>query len=787
MIAVAVVFLVRPARRRPVPPRIVIGGRVLTDEGLAGTVDRLDGAFALVRTDDGHQAWVRSDRLMEGATEASTIELAGDPAAQPAPSPAHLGDAGSGFARFAEGVWNARHTVAWGWVVVVLACLPLAATAQKSFTDGGFLYEDGEAVRALDEIADEFQMPISQQTMLVAGPIDRARARVAELTPAVMRVDHVAAIGTPRPSTDGRLVAVDVYLDGPDGTTMTAFEPLRHHFQEAFPERPVQVAGTPATYIDTTEQTARDLKRAEMIGIPLALLVLLVVFGTVISAVVPLLVGVASVVVTLAILHLLSLPLGLSLFVLNIATMLGFGLGIDYSLLGVTRFRDELDRGVTVREAVITTIVASGRAATISGVAVLAGVAALAAIPLPIMFAIAIGGVVVVAVSVIASITLLPAMLALLGHRVERLAVRRRRPPGEVTTSRWYRVTHLVMRHPGMAAVLGVAILLALASPIRGAHLDVPHDEVLPPNAPSMVAKRLLESRFAERVEMPAVVIADTADPAKLDALRTRLLTVDHLRRTEVLKVDEARDRTMIYAWGDASMALGGPVARDVALELRALDTPVDIVVTGQGAGEAEFLQIVRERMPHTLLLMFVSTFLILTIAFRSFTLPLKAIVLDTLSILASLGVIVAVFQDGVGMQLLGGDALGYTESTIPIILFCLLFGLSMDYEVFMLAKVTELYQEGHDSQEATARGVASTAPLVTGAALILIVIGIAFATTQLVLVKQIGFGMAVALFLDATIVRVLLLPATMKLLGPANWWLPRRLQRRIPRLEWAH
>ncbi|MCW2923396.1 MAG: putative rane protein mmpL3, partial [Thermoleophilia bacterium] len=199
------------------------------------------------------------------------------------------------------------------------------------------------------------------------------------------------------------------------------------------------------------------------------------------------------------------------------------------------------------------------------------------------------------------------------------------------------------------------------------------------------------------------------------------------------------------------------------------------------------YLEVIKHSMPKTLALMFVSTLIVLAIAFRSLTLPFKAIILDTLSITASLGMVVAVFQNGLGIELLGSEPLGYTESTIPIILFCLLFGLSMDYEVFMLAKVTELYQAGHDDREATARGVASTAPLVTGAAMILIVIGIAFATTQLVLVKQIGFGMAVALALDATIVRVLLLPATMRWLGPANWWMPASLQRRVPRVEWAH
>ena len=477
----------------------------------------------------------------------------------------------------------------------------------------------------------------------------------------------------------------------------------------------------------------------------------------------------------------------LSIYVMNIASMLGLGLGIDYSLLGVSRFREELAAGRTVQEATVTMVATSGRAAAISGVAVIAGMGALAAIPLPVMFAIALAGIVVVAVTVLASLTLLPAVLAILGHRVERWKVRRVQPGVNETDTRWYRLAHMVMRRPGLSIFGGIALLLFLASPTLGSHIDVPHDEVLPRDAPSQVARVVLREQFGEKVESPVIVVLDTAKQAEIDAARAQLLGVDHIRRTEVMKVDERRGRTLVNAYGDHTLANGGAGARQAARDVNALDLPGNSMVSGQGAGEIEFLQVIKDGMPKTLVLMFASTLLILTFAFRSLTLPLKAIVLDTLSILASLGCVIAVFQNGVGIELLGAEPLGYTEATIPIILFCLLFGLSMDYEVFMLAKVTELYQAGHDDREATARGVAATAPLVTGAALILIVIGLAFAMTELVLVKQIGFGMAVALALDATIVRVLLLPATMRWLGPANWWLPTSLQKRVPRVEWAH
>ena len=793
MAAVAVVFLLRPPRARPVPARVIPGDVVSTEDGLRGTIVRLDSSFALVDAGSGRLVWARcADLMIVDAASGIPAAVPGDvhvglPGA-PAPSPAALPDAGGGLVRFAEGVWTARKTITWGWIVMVLACLPLAGTAEKSFTQGGFLLKDGEAIRVIEEIRDEFRMPVGQQVVMVPGPLDKATAKLEKVTPELYRVPHVLSVSEPRASKDGRLVAITIYFDDTDDIAINGYDEMLATLESAgYDREDFQVAGTMAVFADTTALSKRDLAKAEMIGTPLALIVLLFVFGTVVAASIPLLVGLTSVVVTLALLHVLSIPLGLSIFVMNIASMLGFGLGIDYSLLGVSRFREELAAGRSVREATITTVATSGRAAAISGVAVIAGIGALAAMPLPIMFAIALGGVVVVAVTVLASLTLLPAVLGLIGHNVEKWTVRRVQVDGDPTSSRWYRLAHGVMKRPGISIFGGVAILLVLASPTLGARLDVPHDDILPPDSLSMVAKRQLEAKFEERVESPVIMIVDSAKPEVVDEVESKLLAVDHLRRTEVVKVDKERGRTLINAYGDRSLANGGAVSRQVAREVQGTDFPVGVLISGQGAGEIEFLEAIKSSMPHTLILMFVSTLLVLSVAFRSLTLPLKAIILDTLSILASLGVVIAVFQNGVGIDLLGTEPIGYTEATIPIILFCLLFGLSMDYEVFMLAKVTELYQAGYDDREATARGVAATAPLVTGAALILIVIGVAFTTTELVLIKQIGFGMAVALALDATIVRVLLLPATMRWLGPANWWMPAALQRRVPRVEWAH
>ena len=795
--AVVAVLLIRPARSGPVPARVCPGDAVATDEGINGIVERLDGTFALVRTTLGQRFWADAARLMRGpptTDTTGTVDAAGHDAVTGLglgphhPSPADLPATHGALSRLAAGVYEARRTIVFGWILIILCCLPLSATAEKSFSAGGFL-PPGDAMDVQADMQQDFNLPITTETVMVPGPLDTAQARLTKATSDLYQVDHMLAVSPPRASKDGKLVAFDVGFDAPDDISQNSFLPVNDALVAAgFARSSIEVAGTPAFWHDTSTLTKEDLAKAEAIGIPGAALVLLLVFGTLTAALLPLLVGTASVIVTLALLHILSLPLDLSIFVMNIASMLGFGLGIDYSLLGVSRFREELDAGRSVRDATMITVTSAGRAAAISGVAVLLGLSALAVIPLGVMMSLAVGGVVVVSVTVLASLTLLPAALGMLGHRIERFPVRRKRPEGaSAGTGRWYALAHFVMRHPALAIALALVILLALASPARNIELGVPHTEVLPRNAPSSVAERKLKSRFGTVVESPHVVLLESDTKADVDATLAKVRAVSNVESARVVARDASSHRSVILVSAREGRQ-GGPKARALARRLQKLDLPAPARIGGQGQGEIEFLNTIKQGVPKTIALVYLSTFLILAIAFRSLTLPIKAILLDTLSILASLGMVSAVFQFGNGAAgLLDVTALGYTEATIPIILFCVLFGLSMDYEVFMLAKVSERYQAGDDNREATAQGVATTAPLVTGAALILIVVGAAFALTELVLVKQIGFGMAVALALDATLVRVLLLPATMRYLGDANWWMPDALLKRVPRLNWAH
>jgi RND superfamily putative drug exporter len=816
------VLLLRPPRPKPIPVRVAPGEGVCTQDGHAGTVVRVDHGLALVQIDAEAAVWCDVAQLMDAegdvpadahaaalariAAEAQIAAAAPDssgidahpeadaarrrdsiPGLRSFAAPRLTADTSGLLGRLAGATYDARRTIAIGWLVVVLACVPLAATAQKSLTAGGFTPAASQTQAVINDMSQHFELPIAREQVIVPGTRRQTRALLTKNAERIFAVPHVLAVTDLQESRDHKLSVFTVQLDVKDEDAVDIHDSLVSALAASgFDTRHTQIGGTAAYYYDIGDQTAKDLAKAEQIGIPAALIILVLVFGTAVAAVVPLAIGLASVVITLALIHLLSYPLHLSIYVMNIASMLGLGLGIDYSLLGVSRFREELAAGAAVRDAIITTVTSAGRAAAISGVAVLVGMSALAMIPLKVMSSMAIGGVVVVATCGFATLTLLPALLALLGPRIEKLPVRRVRPTREAAGF-WYRGTHAVMKRPVLAIAFALVLLVMMANPIRSVVLGVPHDDVLPATAPARIAQQTLADRFGIQVSAPCIVELWSADPRVVASVRAQMAKVANVQKVVVIARRPALGRSLLAAF-PIKGRLGGPLSRAMAAHIRAqVHAPVRMELSGQGPGETEFLAAIKSGVPKTLALVLVSTLLILLVAFRSVALPLKAIVLDTLSIIASLGLVVAVFQMGHGAQLLGSHPMGYTESTIPVIQFCVLFGLSMDYEVFMLARISELYQQGHGNREATARGVAGTAPLVTGAALILIALGMSFATSKIVLVKQIGFGMGVALALDATLVRFLLLPATMRLLGDINWWLPRPLMRRLPRISWAH
>jgi RND superfamily putative drug exporter len=501
--------------------------------------------------------------------------------------------------------------------------------------------------------------------------------------------------------------------------------------------------------------------------------------------------------------------------------MLGLGLAIDYALFMTSRFREELERG-SVHSAVAVTVGTAGRAVFFSGLTVLIGLGGLAMFDFMFLRSVGVAGMLVVGVSVVGALTLLPAVLAVAGSRVNSLQVVRR---GVEDQGRfWVRLSNLVMDHPWRFFLPVLALLLALGTPFLWVNLSSPDATILPTNVDSRQGLETLRAEFGDGEINPIVVALETdssvSSPENLAALYafTRHFAADErvMRIDSIVSLDHRlslEQYTFMYADGsplsDQLVAAFGRLASEhttaVFLYPRGLSNDdetkqllADVRAYGVGGdfrmlvdgGTAEIVDVVDAmyaQFPRVAALVVLATYLVLLIQFRSVILPLKAILMNALSIAASYGAVVVIFQEGVFSSLLGFSAQGYVEASLPILMFCVLFGLSMDYEVFLLSRIREEYLRTGDNRTSVALGLQRSGRIITGAALIVVVVTLSFVSAEIVLVKAFGLGIAIAIFVDATIIRALLVPATMRLLGDLNWWLPSWLRRALPKQEFVH
>jgi RND superfamily putative drug exporter len=583
----------------------------------------------------------------------------------------------------------------------------------------------------------------------------------------------------------------------------------------------VQLTGAPAFYADLERVTERDLRRAELIAFPFALAALLFVFGSTVAAAVPLFIGGVTVALVLGIVYGLTHLTELSIFTLNVASLLGLGLSIDYSLFLVSRFREEL-ASHDLADAVARTTATAGRAVFFSGLTVLIGLSGLGFFEFLFMRSVGIAGMLVVLVAVSASLTLLPAVLGILGRRINELRVIRR---GTETGRFWHWITEFVMQRPWQVALPVVALLVLLGLPFRHVELSSPDATILPTSTPSRQALETFRRAFGDGELSPIVIAVETErpvnDPQTLAALYdfTRRLAADPrvTQVTSIVTIDPrislaqyqllyayperiadpllqrvyrelAGDHlTAIYVYTDALPA--SDRAKALLHDIRAMDPSPGLKLWVDG-GTAEIVDVV-DRMysefPLAASTVILATYIVLFLLLRSVFLPLKAIILNVLSLTASYGALVFVFQEGHFSSLLRFSPLGFTEASLPIVMFCTLFGVSMDYEVFLLSRMRESWDQTQDNRLAVATGLARSGRIITGAALILVVVAAAFVTADVVLIKALGLGIALAIALDASIVRTLLVPATMRLLGQWNWWVPRRLARTLDTARIGH
>ncbi|HET9661011.1 MAG TPA: MMPL family transporter [Thermomicrobiales bacterium] len=537
-----------------------------------------------------------------------------------------------------------------------------------------------------------------------------------------------------------------------------------------------------------------DLVRAEIVGVPIALIVLMIVFGAVVAALVPIGMALAAVAIATGIAALIGTQFELSFFITNMISVIGLAVGIDYALFVIERYREERRHGRSKPEAIEVAGGTATKAVVFSGLTVVFALIGLFLMPTSIFRSLGLGAILAVLVSVGAIMTLIPAMIGLLGDRIDW--PRRRNydamnhekviasEMSEQQHGFWGRAAHLVMARPWPALVIGAGILLLLAYPFFSMKTGFAGAESLP-EGDVKDAFVVLQDKFTTGRLAPVEIVIDGNQANAADAtasLAESLANDPAISSVEPVQWNEAGDLGLIRATLTTS-----PNDEASFTEIRRLRSDVipnafpeeagRVLVTGQSAGNVDFIDLTDTWTPRVFLFVLGLSFLLLMVAFRSIVVPATAIVMNLLSVGAAYGVLVLVFQRGHLTGLLGFDRTPVIEAWIPIFLFCVLFGLSMDYQVFLLSRIREFYDATGNNRESVAHGVESTARIITGAALIMVVVFLGFSTGRLVFLQQVGFGLAVAILLDATIVRTILVPAVMRLLGDWNWYLPKWLE----------
>ncbi|MES2210307.1 MAG: MMPL family transporter [Chloroflexota bacterium] len=760
------------------------------------------------------------------------------------------------FSRWGAFVYRRRRFVLLVMIVIAAAATPLAAGTSAQLSSGGWLDRNSESARVSQRLQSDFGGGQSAYLALFRADAAGADARGADFQAAIATTladlegdDRISGITGYAQTHDDRFVSIDgqsayvvIGLNMTDDKSVEAVGSI-----EALLAPPagysVSLTGFGPIQKDSAALSEKDLVRAETVSLPIAALVLILVFASIVAAGMPLVVAGLAIPTSLAIINILARQTEMSIYVLNIATMLGLALAIDYSLFITSRFREELAKGRSVERAVTIAVGTAGKAVVFSGIAVAIGLSGLLWFQASALSSIGVGGAIVVLSSVVFSMTFLPALLGVLGPRVNALSVGgllRRfgvggRADAPARDSRWERVAHAVMRRPIAVLAPVLAVLFIAGSPFFRLQQGVPDASIFPAGLPSRDAWVSLMTDFRPGETSPITILLDTrgaaTDEASVQAVMdysARIAALEGVDRVEgpfsltdpstgaVLPAGQVAQLYTAPAGSlppqlDAALtALRAAYIRDGVIRLDAISplepaipagTAVIPRVRGVDGGEGiakievggvaaiseDFLISQNSRMPWAVGTTLLASAIILFLLFGSLAIPLKAVVMTLLSLSASFGALVWIFQEGNLHEFLNFNPIGYTIAGNPIIMFAVLIGLSMDYEVLLLSRIQESYRRTGDNTAAVAEGLAKTAGVITGAAMIMVVVFSSFALADVVTIKSIGVGMAIAVFVDATIVRVLLVPATMRLLGEWNWWAPGILGRLADRLGFSH
>lgn len=701
-------------------------------------------------------------------------------------------------------------------VALVAAALAtiLGSDAEEHLSSGGFQDPASESMR-VNTILNEDYGSGPPNLVLIAGadaPVDDAEVAGAAVAltdrvrsmPGVDSVVSYWTAGRPPPlrSHDGRRALILLRLGGDEDASRATAKRIVPQIQGDSLGLNIQVAGMTQAYVEVEKTSKEDLTRAELIIAPVTLVLLILVFGSAIASLLPLLVGVISVVATTGVLRLLTEFTAVSVFAMNVTTALGLGLAIDYSLFIVNRFREEMAAGADVPQAIRTTLRTAGKTVVVSAVTVALSLAALLVFPLYFFRSIAYGGIAVVLLAAVTSVVVLPAVLALLGRRVNSLdllaPIRRRRAADRPDQPGfWYRLAMAVMRRPLIVATGVVAVLLLLGAPFLSASLGLTDDRVLPKDAPAHLASQVLREQFDAREATALTVVAPGLTGQRAES-ELPGYAAELSQLTNVSRVDTA---TGSYAKG-RQVAPPGPFSRqftsghgswlsvvptvepysdagsDLVNAVRTRPAPVPVLVGGQAASLVDTKATLGDKLPLALGIIAVTTFVLLFLFTGSIGIPVIALVLSLISLTATFGAMVFVFQEGHLHRIFGDFTVtGMLDATIPVLMFCVAFGLSMDYAVFLISRIREEYLRTGDNMRAVAVGLGKAGRIITAAAVLIAAVLLSFTSSGITLLKMLGAGLALAVLIDATLVCGVLVPAAMRLAGRANWWLPRPLR----------
>lgn len=700
------------------------------------------------------------------------------------------------------------HRRRW-WVIVgsIVFAVLAAIWGTGVFTqvsDGGFVDPDAESTRADELIADEIDTANPDVIVIYRdaggtprdGDITPEDPAFAEAVTAQLDampgapVEDVVHFWDMDPedltryaliSDDGQATYAAITLrGGGEEDRAESYAALVEHLEDqrdvlADADVTVHIGGAAAMMSEMSEQAERDVIVAELVSLPLLLLFLVIIFGGLVAASMPLLLAILAILGSLTVLHALALVTDISVFAVNVATILGLGLAIDYGLFIVSRFREELARRGSVAEALPVTVATAGRTVAFSGVAVLIAFCGLLFFPQAIMRSIGLGGIAVVLFDMVAALVVLPAILAVVGHRINALHIPgfRRRRSRESETGGWHRLAQIVMRRPVVSLVLVTMVLGAFGAPLLGLKPGITDQRYLPPDDDTRVVAEMMDADFPGGTGTIDVVVTGEVSDDALDGYAERLDSLEDAAQVDVRGLATGDVAHLgVYFTGEIDDA------ETTALVAQVRDTTLpsgadEVLVGGMAAASVDNLDAILDALPWTILVVVFATLVFLFMAFGSVILPIKAVLMGVLSLAASLGVVVWGFQEGALATLLGFDAVGTTDPTYLVIIVVAAFGLAMDYELFLLSRVREEYLATGDNTQSVAVGLQRTGHIITSAALLLVIVLASMGTSAIVFLKIMGIGLAAAIIIDATLVRAILVPAAMRLMGRANWWLP--------------